>query len=72
MELNFKKFDFPIPSYVNTYTFEKQREIYDYLKSMDEKKQKAYLIAYHHLGTSFDIYRSNGFQEWKKTHVVSY
>jgi hypothetical protein len=31
---------------------------------MDEQKRKAYDIAYCHLGTSFNIARSNGFKEW--------
>ena len=27
--------------------------------------KQAYLIAYNHLGSSFNIYKSNGFKEWK-------
>jgi hypothetical protein len=42
-----------------------QDEIIDYLKSMDERQFKAYLIAKEHLGSSFNIFKSNGYKEWK-------
>jgi hypothetical protein len=31
---------------------------------MDDLDRKAYEIAYNHLGTSFNITRSNGFKQW--------
>lgn len=65
MEL-FKEVDLPIPKIVYTYTEEKQKEIANYLKSLDNSQRKAYLIAFDHLETSFNIYKSNGFKEWKK------
>ncbi len=37
-----------------------------YLTSISLKEFKAYEIARSHLGTSFDLERSNGFLEWKK------
>jgi hypothetical protein len=42
-----------------------QKDIYDYISQLDEYQKKAYLIAYNHLGSSFNIYKSNGFKEWK-------
>jgi hypothetical protein len=39
-----------------------------YLTSISLKEFKAYEIAKSHLGTSFDLERSNGFLEWKKKH----
>ena len=45
---------------------EKQTVIQHYLDSMNEREKKAYLIALNHLGTSFNIYKSNGFKEWDK------
>jgi hypothetical protein len=66
-ELSFEKLDIPVSNSVKEYSSEKQQEIYDYLNSMDEKQKKAYRIAYDHLGTSFHIYRSNGFKEWLKS-----
>lgn len=38
-----------------------------YLKTLDEKEMKAYLIAKEHLGTSFQLEKSNGFLKWKKS-----
>lgn len=37
-----------------------------YTKSLNEKEKKAFEIAKQHLATSFDISKSNGFNEWKK------
>ena len=42
-----------------------QDEVISYLKSMDERQLKAYLIAKEHLGSSFNIFKSNGYKEWK-------
>jgi hypothetical protein len=56
----------PIPSLVYTFTHEKQLEIYNYLAQLDVQQKKAYIIAYNHLGTSFNISKSNGYKEWKK------
>ena len=43
-------------------------EIIDmFLDSLTPHQKKAFQIAKEHLGTSFDIQRSNGFQEWKKS-----
>lgn len=66
MEL-FKEIDLPVPKLVYTYSEEKQKEIAEYLKSFDCSQRKAYLIAVDHLETSFNIYKSNGFKEWKKS-----
>ena len=39
----------------------------EYIDSLDSKEKKAYNIAKDHLGYSFDLIKSNGFIEWKKT-----
>lgn len=39
----------------------------EYIASMSEKKKIAYLIAKEHLGTSFDIQKSIGYQTFIKT-----
>lgn len=39
----------------------------EYIESLDSKEKKAYYIAKSHLGSSFDLIKSNGFIEWKKT-----
>jgi len=63
--VNFGDIDLPIPLSVTLYSYQKQKEIHDYLLEMDNHHRKAYLIAYNHLGTSFNILKSNGFKEWK-------
>ena len=69
-EVNFESLNLPIPEIVKTYSDEKKREIFDYLNSMDEHHRKAYEIALNHLGSSFNIYRSNGFKEWKQSSKI--
>ena len=64
-DIDFKSLNIPLPDTVNQYPLEKQREIFDYLSQLDEHDKKVYLIAYNHLGSSFNIYKSNGFKEWK-------
>ena len=39
----------------------------EYIASMSEKERIAYLIAKKHLGTSFDIQKSIGYQTFIKT-----
>ncbi len=62
----FENLDIPVPDIVNTYNEDKQKEIHEYLSNLNDMQKKAYLIAKTHLGTSFNIYKSNGFKEWQK------
>ena len=64
--INFNELGLPIPEMVRKLTNEKQTEILEYYKNMDERDKKAYIIAFNHLGTSFNICKSNGYKEWKK------
>jgi len=48
-------------------TQQNQSDIDVYLTTLNEQQVKAYNIAKRHLGTSFDITRSNGYKEWLKT-----
>jgi len=41
-----------------------------YIAQLDSIQRKAYEIAKSHLGTSFNIKRSNGFIEWLKKQPV--
>jgi hypothetical protein len=69
-EFNFESLNMKISDIIKKYPIEKQREIFEYLNELDEHNRNAYEIAYSHLGTSFNIARSNGFKEWlahKKT-----
>ena len=63
-EINFDSLNMKISPLIKKYSIEKQRLIFQYLNEMDENNRKAYDIAYNHLGTSFNISRSNGFKEW--------
>jgi hypothetical protein len=65
-QINFQETGLQIPSSVLKLPIEKQTEVYNYLIQMNEYQKKAYLIAKDHLGTSFNILKSNGFIEWKK------
>jgi len=38
-----------------------------YLQSLTEKEYKAYCIAKSHLGSSFQLEKSNGFLKWKSS-----
>ena len=42
-----------------------------YIKSLSDKEYQAYMIAKSHLGSSFDLEKSIGFLEWKKSQVFS-
>ena len=46
---------------------EKEEMIQEYISQLTEVEKIAYEIAKEHLGSSFNIYRSNGFKEWKQT-----
>ena len=59
-----KDLPIPVPETIVNFSTEKQKEIYEYLKQLNEKDMIAYKIALDHLGTSFNIVRSNGFTEW--------
>ena len=39
----------------------------EYLKTLSEKEKKSYEIAKDHLGSSFQLEKSVGFLNWKKT-----
>ena len=66
-EINFKSLKLPVSELIKNYSKETQIEIFNYLNELDDNNKKAYEIAYDHLGSSFNILRSNGFKEWKKT-----
>lgn len=49
------------------YNEELQQTILSYLKTFGIIEKKAFIIAKKHLGTSFHILKSTGYQEWKKS-----
>jgi hypothetical protein len=64
-QLDFSSLNLPIPEIVYKYSKEKQQEIFNYLQQLDEHDRNGYLIAKNHLGTSFNICKSNGYKEWQ-------
>ena len=46
-------------------------DIINYLEQLSPLQRKAYEIAKEHLKTSFDITRSNGYNEWISLHKSS-
>lgn len=60
----------PIPKLVFEENEENQKNILEYLKTMDEKQLKAYNIAFNHLGSSFNIMKSNGYKDWAKNKLT--
>jgi hypothetical protein len=64
-EVNFDSLNMKISEIIKKHPIEQQIEILKYLSEMDEHNRKAYDIAYSHLGTSFNIARSNGFKDWQ-------
>jgi hypothetical protein len=52
---------------VTSYSEDIQQTIVLYLKTFGVVEKKAFIIAKKHLGTSFHILKSTGYQEWKKS-----
>ena len=55
-----------LPPQFNQYTIQTQENIMEYLKQLTPIQKKAYTIAKRHLGSSFDIIKSNGYIQWLK------
>ena len=64
--INFGNLEIPVSQNINTYSTDEQEKIYNYLTQLNEQQKKAYIIAYEHLGSSFNVRKSNGFKNWKK------
>jgi competence protein ComGC len=62
--MDFSDLNLPIPDNIHKQTPDVQKNIYEYFISMDNMQKTAYLIAYHHLGSSFNVLKSNGYNEW--------
>jgi hypothetical protein len=61
-ELN--KLQLPISQEILHSDEETKNKVFKYLSQLTEVEKKTYIIAYSHLGTSFDILRSNGYNNW--------
>jgi len=55
-----------LPDNFEKYDENTQHLIVNYLKHLDNIERKAYMIGKSHLGSSFNVVKSNGFIDWKK------
>lgn len=62
--MDFSHLNLPIYDGVYKLPLEVQKNIYEYLASMDDMQKIAYAIASNHLGSSFNILKSVGYLEW--------
>lgn len=56
-----------LPPNMGAYDTDTQTNIIKYLTQLSSMQQKAYSIARNHLGSSFNVVKSNGYIDWKKT-----
>ena len=70
LSIDFSKLSVPVSENVFKYTQEQQDLIYQYLSQLDDHHKQAYLIAKSHLGTSFNIMKSNGYKEWLSSKII--
>jgi len=55
-----------LPNNFENYDDKNQEFIVNYLKHLDQIERQAYSIGKVHLGSSFNVVKSNGFIDWKK------
>jgi len=55
-----------LPDNFELYDTATQELLIKYLKQLDDIERKAYTIGKSHLGSSFNVLKSNGFINWKK------
>ena len=65
--MNISISDIPLPIHFEKYDDDTQAAIIEYISHLSEIEKKAYKIAYNHLGSSFNVVKSNGYNDWLKT-----
>lgn len=60
--------DLKLPDNFESYDIKLQTSIIEYLSQLSSIEKKAYKIAKEHLGSSFNIIKSNGYCDWIKEH----
>lgn len=55
-----------LPNNFENYDEKTKELIVNYLKHLDTIERQAYTIGKAHLGSSFNVVKSNGFIDWKK------
>jgi hypothetical protein len=56
-----------LPKQFEKYDQNTQESIVNYLKQLDTIEKQAYNIGKVHLGSSFNVIKSNGYLNWKKS-----
>jgi hypothetical protein len=56
--------DLPLPDNFDSYDEGLKANVIEYLSQLDPIEKKAYKIAKDHLGSSFNIVKSNGYCDW--------
>lgn len=65
--MNISISELPLPIHFENYDDDTQASIIEYISHLSEIEKKAYKIAYSHLGSSFNVVKSNGYNDWLKT-----
>ena len=60
------KLGLELPNNFEKYDENTQQLLVDYLNHLDTIERQAYTIGTKHLGSSFNVVKSNGFLDWKK------
>lgn len=55
-----------LPDNFDTYVDSVKESIVQYLKQLNKIEKQAYTIGKSHLGTSFNVLKSNGYNDWLK------
>ena len=55
-----------LPNNFENYDATVQESIINYLSQLDTIERQAYTIGKSHLGSSFNVVKSNGYADWKK------
>ena len=56
-----------LPINLNSYSSETKSLIIEYLTQLSDIEKKACMIAKDHLGSSFNLVKSNGYNDWLKS-----
>ena len=59
--------EIPLPNNFENYDSDTQSSIIEYITHLSDLEKKAYKIAHNHLGSSFNVFKSNGYNDWLKT-----
>ena len=59
--------ELPLPNNFVNYDIDLQSLVIEYITQLSDIEKKAYKIAQIHLGSSFNVVKSNGYNAWLKS-----